>query len=96
MSSLASIAHVVLAMLLAPVLPGVINRVKAWFAGRRGPPLLQVYFDLWKLLQKGAVYSRTTTWLFRAAPVALAATTLLAACLLPLDGAASPLHAQAQ
>ena len=47
-----------LAMWLAPLLPGVINRIKAWFAGRRGPPLLQAYYDLWKLLHKGAVYSR--------------------------------------
>ena len=35
-------------------MPGVINRTKAWFAGRRGPPLLQAYYDLWKLLHKGA------------------------------------------
>ena len=55
-----------LALVLSPLLPGVINRVKAIFAGRRGQPLLQTYFDLWKLLRKGAVYSRTTTWLFRA------------------------------
>jgi len=54
---------------LSPLLLGVINRTKALFAGRRGPPLLQTYFDLWKLLQKGAVYSRTTTWLFRAGPM---------------------------
>ncbi len=73
-------------MLLAPLLPGVINRVKAWFAGRRGPPLLQAYHDLWKLLHKGAVYSTTTTWIFVAGPVvglACAATALL---IVPLGG----------
>ena len=48
-------------LLLAPFLLTVINRVKAFFAGRRGQPLLQPYFDLWKLLGKGATYSRTTT-----------------------------------
>ena len=37
--------------------------------GRIGQPLLQVYFDLCKLLGKGAVYSRTTTWVFRAGPM---------------------------
>ena len=41
----ASILHPVLAVLLAPLLPGVINRTKAFFAGRKGPPLLQSYFD---------------------------------------------------
>jgi formate hydrogenlyase subunit 4 len=73
-----------LALVLSPLLPGVINRTKAFFAGRRGPPLLQVYFDLWKLLQKGAVYSRTTTWLFRAGPMAGLAAVLVAAMLMPL------------
>jgi len=66
------------------LLPGVINRTKALFAGRRGPPLLQAYFDLWKLLQKGAVYSRTTTWVFRAGPLVGLAATLSAATLMPL------------
>ena len=60
---------ILLALLLAPAVSGVINKVKALFAGRRGPPVLQLYFDLFKLLAKGAVYSRTTSWLFRAGPV---------------------------
>ena len=59
-----------LALVLAPLLPGIINRVKAVVAGRRGQPLLQPYYDIAKLLVKGAVYSRTTTWVFRAGPVA--------------------------
>jgi formate hydrogenlyase subunit 4 len=86
MSTVASIAHVVLALLLAPLMPGLINRTKAWFAGRRGPPLLQVYYDLGKLLQKGAVYSRTTTAVFVAGPIiglACVATTML---IVPLGG----------
>jgi formate hydrogenlyase subunit 4 len=86
MSVLASLAHVVFALLLAPLMPGVINRVKAWFAGRRGPPLLQGYYDLWKLFHKGALYSKTTTWVFVAGPIvglACAATALL---IVPLGG----------
>jgi formate hydrogenlyase subunit 4 len=86
MSTLASIAHVVLAMLLAPVMPGVINRVKAWFAGRRGPPLLQAYYDLWKLLRKGAVYSKTTTWVFAAGPIVGLACVITALLIVPLGG----------
>ena len=73
-----------LALGLSPLFFGVINRTKAFFAGRRGPPLLQTYFDLWKLLQKGAVYSRTTTWLFRAGPILGLAAALTAAMLMPL------------
>ena len=37
---------------LAPLLPGIINKVKAWVAGRRGPPVLQLYYDLAKLWRK--------------------------------------------
>jgi len=78
--------HVLLFLLLPPLLQGVINRVKAAFAGRRGPSVLQLYFDLWKLLRKGAVYSTTTTWAFRLGPAASLAALLLAALLLPLGG----------
>ncbi len=71
------------AWLLAPLLPGVINRVKAWFAGRQGQPLLQNYYDLGKLLRKGTVYSRTTSGVFRLAPILILAVMLLATCLIP-------------
>lgn len=73
-----------LALLLAPFLLGLINRTKAWFGGRRGPPLLQLYFDLFRLLRKGVVYSRTTTWIFRFAPIAVLAALLLATAILPM------------
>ena len=58
-----------LALSLSPLLVGVINRTKANFAGRNGPPLAQIYYDIRKLLAKGAVYSEVTTWLFRAGPI---------------------------
>ncbi len=64
-----TILNFILAVFLSPLLFGVINRVKAFFAGRRGQPILQLYYDLWKLLHKGAVYSQTTTWVFRAGPI---------------------------
>ncbi|MFA6108044.1 MAG: NADH-quinone oxidoreductase subunit H [Candidatus Latescibacterota bacterium] len=70
-------------LVLAPLLPGVINRVKALVAGRHGPPLLQGYWDLAKLLRKGAVYSRTTTWVFRAAPTVGLAAVVAALALVP-------------
>ena len=87
----ASILHPVLAVLLAPLLPGVINRTKAFFAGRKGPPLLQSYFDLRKLFRKGATYSRTTTWIFRAGPIVNFACLLAALALVPLGRVPAPL-----
>ena len=48
-----TIIHLVLLLVLPPLLLGVINKTKAWFAGRIGPPLLQPYYDLVKLMRKG-------------------------------------------
>lgn len=81
----------ILPLLLAPLLLGVINRTKALVAGRTGQPLLQPYHDLLKLLRKGAVYSRTTTWIFRAGPIVGLAAVLVATTLVPLGGAAAAL-----
>jgi len=86
MLTFAAAVHLVLALLLAPMLPGIINRTKAVFAGRRGPPLLQAYYDLLKLLRKGAVYSRTTTWVFLAAPIVGLAAVMTALAIVPQGG----------
>jgi formate hydrogenlyase subunit 4 len=88
---LASIAHLLLAFALAPLLLGVVNRTKAVFAGRTGPPLLQGYCDLLKLLRKGEVRSRTTTWVFGTGPLVGRAATAVAAATLPMAGAAAPI-----
>ena len=80
------------ALALAPLLTGIINRTKAVVAGRQGQPLLQTYWDLAKLLRKGAVYSRTTSWVFRAGPVVGLASALTALAVIPLGGAPAPLH----
>jgi formate hydrogenlyase subunit 4 len=85
-----TVVHLLLAAALPPLLPGVINKTKAAFAGRRGPPLLQTYYDLLKLFQKGSVFSTTTTWLFRLGPVAGLVAAALAALLVPLGGPSAP------
>jgi formate hydrogenlyase subunit 4 len=79
-------------LVLAPALPGVAAKTRAVLTGRRGAPVLQLYWDLLRLLRKGAVYSTTTTWLFRLAPVAAVVTPLLALAMLPLDGDGALLH----
>ena len=71
---------------LAPALPGLANRTKSALTGRKGAPVLQLYSDLAKLWRKSVIYSRTTTFVFRLAPVVLLASTVLAAALLPFDG----------
>ena len=83
-----ALTHIVAALVLAPLIPGIINRVKARMAGRVGRPLLQTYYDLAKLIQKGVVVSHTATWMLAAGPaVSLAA---VGCALLLLPGPASP------
>lgn len=82
-SKLFSVIMFAIALLCPPLLLGVVNRVKARFAGRNGPPLLQVYYDLRKLLAKSSVYSDTSGWVFRACPSVVLAGSLAAAALTP-------------
>jgi formate hydrogenlyase subunit 4 len=85
------VIHVVLLLVMPPLLLGVINKTKAWFAGRNGPPLLQPYFDIAKLMRKGMVLSTTTTWIFRAAPAIGLAAVVLAGLLVPIGRFAAPI-----
>jgi formate hydrogenlyase subunit 4 len=84
------VTHVILVLALPPLLLGVITKTKSAFAGRVGAPLLQPYHDIVKLLRKGSVFSRTTTWIFHAGPVVGLATALFAALLVPIGGHSSP------
>jgi len=86
-----SLINILLGLLLAPFLLGVINKTKAYFAGRTGQPLLQAYYDIIKQLQKGAVYSKTTSWIFRAGPVVGLSAVLVALAIVPLGGTVAPL-----
>ena len=87
----ATLVHAGLLVALPPLFVGVIGRTKAWWAGRKGPRLLQPYHDIAKLLGKGAVYSRTTTWLFRAGPIVSLACLLTAGAMVPLATNHAPL-----
>jgi formate hydrogenlyase subunit 4 len=88
------VLHVLVAFLLPPLLLGVVGKTKALFAGRIGPPLLQPYYDVVKLLQKGSVFSPTTTWVFKAGPVIALVTTGLGLFLIPLGQDDAPVSFQ--
>lgn len=90
--SLSSFVAWMAVLLIAPAVAGIATRTKALLTGRRGAPMAQLYYDLGKLLRRGAVYSSTTTWMFRLAPVVTVATVLLAAAIVPFDGRASLLR----
>jgi formate hydrogenlyase subunit 4 len=84
------VLQIAVLLLFAPLPLGVINKTKALFAGRVGPPLLQPYYDLARLWRKGFVISRTTTWVFLAGPVVGLVVPLLASLFLPFGGLPAP------
>ncbi|GHU96370.1 hydrogenase [Deltaproteobacteria bacterium] len=85
-----ALGGMVLSLLLAPLLPGCINRVKALMGGRKGSPLLQLYFDLCRLMGKSPVYPCVTTYFFKAAPAACLTSAVAALTVLPFWPVAAP------
>jgi formate hydrogenlyase subunit 4 len=75
------------ALLTAPLFPGIILKVKAFFAGKKGPPLLIKYYTLIKLFRKGSVYSTSTSFVFVLGPVISFAAALVVLLFFPLAGA---------
>lgn len=76
-----------LVLLAAPALTGLVRKVKARLQRRRGPPLLQPYRDIARLLRKEVVLAQNASWLFRATPYLVFAATWIAAALVPTFGA---------
>jgi formate hydrogenlyase subunit 4 len=68
----------------APGLMGVIARVEARLQGRRGPRVLQPYYDLGKLLRKEALAPQQASWFFLAAPLVGVAAYLTIPLLIPV------------
>ena len=77
-------------LLVAPLLPGIINKVKAWVACRQGPPVLQLYYDLARLWRKNVVISTLASPGFVIAPAVAWTAVTGAAMMLPLGGAGAP------
>ncbi len=76
--------QVILVSLGGPLLIGVMRKVRARLEGRVGAPILQPLADLRKLLAKGRVHPRESSWVFAVGPSMLLATTLAAAAVAPL------------
>lgn len=72
-----------LVLALAPLLTGFTRKVRARLLLRQGPPLLQPYRDLIRLMRKDVVLAENASWLFRVAPYVIFAATWFAAALVP-------------
>ena len=75
--------QMLLVLLLAPLLTGFVRKVKARLLLRQGPPLIQPYRDLARLLRKEVVLADNASWLFRVSPYLIFAATWGAASLVP-------------
>ena len=71
-------------LLLAPMVGGIIKKIKAFTQKRKGAPLFQMYFDLIKLFKKNSVVSETSSWIFKATSYIVFSTALLASLFVPL------------
>ena len=83
LDALVQLGQLLVVLLLAPLLTGYVRKVKAHLLRRRGPPILQPYRDLLKLLRKEVVLADNASWIFRVAPYLIFATTWVAAALVP-------------
>lgn len=73
------------ALAVSPLLfIGIINKVKAVWAGRRGAPVLQPYYDFFKMLRKGEVISKTTSFIFQITPSINIGAVLFALLIVPV------------
>ncbi|MFZ3359980.1 MAG: NADH-quinone oxidoreductase subunit H [Xanthobacteraceae bacterium] len=68
---------------LAPLFTGFVRKVKARLLRRQGPPLIQPYRDLVRLMRKEVVLAHNASWLFRVSPYLIFAATWVAASLVP-------------
>jgi formate hydrogenlyase subunit 4 len=78
--------EMLLVLLLAPLLTGLVRKVKAHLLRRQGPPLIQPYRDLARLMRKEVVLAENASWLFRVIPYLVFAATWVAASLVPTFG----------
>ena len=83
MAVLVQFCQMLLVLALAPLLAGYVRKLKALLVGRQGPPLVQPYRDLAKLLRKDVVLAHSASWVFRVAPYLVFAATWVAAALVP-------------
>ena len=76
-------AQMLLVLILAPLLTGIVRKVKARLQRRLGPPLIQPYRDLIRLMRKEVVLAESSSWLFRVVPYLVFSGTWVAAALVP-------------
>jgi len=79
-----NVIQVLVVMVFAPLLKGILNRIKENIQSKRGPNIIQPYRDIWKLFHKDEVVSEQSSWIFRATPYVVFVTPIFVALLIPV------------
>ncbi|HEY5563517.1 MAG TPA: NADH-quinone oxidoreductase subunit H [Clostridiaceae bacterium] len=77
-------------ILLSPLVNGIIKKLKAFTQKRKGAPILQMYYDLYKLFRKNSVVSEVTSWIFKVTPYIFVSTSIIAGFLVPITTLVKP------
>ena len=83
----AQVAQMLVVLSVAPLFTGFTRKARARLLGRRGPPVLQPYRDLYRLIQKEVVLAHNASWLFRVAPYVVFSSTVAVTLMVPLVAA---------
>ncbi|KNZ41792.1 respiratory chain complex I subunit 1 family protein [Acetobacterium bakii] len=84
------IVQISVIILIAPLVNGIIKKIKALTQKRTGGPLLQMYYDLFKMLKKTAVVSDVSSWIFKVTPFIVFSTAVAAALIVPVTTLIKP------
>jgi formate hydrogenlyase subunit 4 len=79
-----NVLQVIVVMAAAPLVAGVLNRLKEIVQSKRGPSIFQPYRDLWKLFHKDEIVSQDSSWIFRFTPYIVFVTPIFVALLIPV------------
>jgi formate hydrogenlyase subunit 4 len=79
-----NVIQVLVVMALAPLVKGILNRLKENLQSKRGPSIFQPYRDIWKLFHKDEVVSEQSSWIFRFTPYVVFVTPIFVALLIPV------------
>jgi formate hydrogenlyase subunit 4 len=81
---LLNLLQVFTVMAFAPLVKGVLNRLKERILSQQGPSIFQIYLDIWKLFHKDEIVSENSSWIFRATPYIVFVTPIFVTLLIPV------------
>ena len=76
--------NIILILITPFIMIGLLKKTKAFWSGRKGVNILQPFWDFQKLMKKDAVYSKTTSWVFKFYPIVSITTVIFAALFVPI------------